>query len=213
MSVLIDIMGSIVVGAILVLVCMTAMERALKRFVNHNADGIVQNNLINTTEIIQEDLWKMGFLVPEGDQDSIIQIAQSDHIKYLTFLDNADTLADTIEYQIAAFDTIAFIDTSIVFFGVNRSVINTSTGTNTAQIGSIINEDVFRFFNQIGDSVSLLQEIRMVEVTLIASNPNIYLSNEVLVAQDPVERMDALNDLLRESYWRQTRVISRNLRR
>lgn len=213
MATVLDILGSIVIGSILVLISIRAMDNALRRFVNHNADAIVQSSLIGTTEIIQNDLWKMGYMVPEEEQDSIIIIAQMDHLKYLTFLDNNDTLADTIEYEITAFDTIDFIDTSLTFFGIERTIINTQSGTNAGQIGTITNNDVFQFFNQIGGSVVLNQEIKMVEVTLIATNPQIYLSEEVLLAQGPVERMVELRKLLKEAYWRQTRVISKNLRR
>ena len=213
MTVIIDYLGGMVIGGILLVIAMSAMDSAMKRFVNHNADAIVQSNLVATTEIIQEDLWKMGYGVPERQQSQIIQNAQQDQLKYLTYSDSLDTVADTIEYAILPSDTVTFIDTSLTFYEIRRTLKNSQGSSITGQIGTITNNNVFRYFSQSGDSATLNLESKMVEVTLVALNPRIYLSNELLLAVGPVERMIELRKILRESYWRQTRVISKNLRR
>ena len=61
--------------------------------------------------------------------------------------------------------------------------------------------------------IKLVQSIKMVEVTLVAMNPNVYLSDEVIAANNAVDRMVEIQKLITGSYWRQTRVISKNLRR
>lgn len=214
MDTIIDIMGSMIIGSILLLIALSAMDGAVRQFVNHNVDAIVQNELVETTGILQYDLRKMGYGIPENQQADIIQIAQPDRVKYLANLNSpTDEIPDTIEYFIAAFDTVNFIDTSFVLYGINRSVKFSNGISQSGQIGAIANNAVFKYLDQIGDSAEVAQAITMVEVTIVAMNPNIYVNEEVLLAATPEERMTELRKLIRESYWRQTRVVSKNLRR
>jgi len=224
MQTMIDILGAMFIGAMLMLVALKAMDNGLQNFVNHNADAIVQSELATTSQILQNDLRKMGYGVPESQQGSILQIAQPTHLKYLSHLNhdidylnpggsNIDNVIDTIDYNITPFDTVTFIDTSIVLFGVNRTIKVSGSSALSSVIGTTTEDTVFRYLNQAGIEVSMAQATKMVEVTLIAVNPNIYVSDEVLAADNPQDRMVELRRLLRESFWRQTRVISRNLRR
>jgi hypothetical protein len=212
MQSMIDILGAMMIGSILLLMAMSSLDAGLQRFVNHNADAIVQNELAGLSEIIQEDLRKMGYGIPEAESGDIIQIAQANRLKFLSRV-NSDAVADTIEYLISALDTITFIDTSIVLYGITRTVTIASGSTNSGHVGTISIPTIFRYLNQVGVEVVLITATRMVEVTLVSLNPNIYLSDEVFIASSPAERMVELRKLLRESYWRQTRVISKNLRR
>ncbi|MDP8209117.1 MAG: hypothetical protein P9L92_20810 [Candidatus Electryonea clarkiae] len=226
MATMLDILGSMIIGSMLLLIAITAMDNAVQQFVNHNADAIVQNEMVSLTEIIQHDLRKMGFGIPEAEQNSILQIGQPDHLKFLANLNinsdyyaaqhgniHIDAIPDTIEYSIAAFDTIDFIDTSIVLYSVIRTVKVTQESPSSGHIGSISNDEVFSYLDQLGNETGVLQATKMVEVTLIAMNPDIYVNDEVLLALTPVERMNELRKLIRQSFWRQTRVISKNLRR
>ncbi len=223
---MIDILGGMVIGGILLIVAISAMDNAVEQFVNHNADAIVQNELTGLTQIIQHDLRKMGYGIPENQQNTILRIGQPTHLKYLTNLNmerdyfadqhgnlHIDVIPDTIEYQIAVFDTVNFIDTSIVLYSVTRTVKVTQENPSVSYIGTIVNNSVFRYLDQIGNPTGVLPATKMIEVTLVAMNPNIYINNDVLLALGPVERMRELRKLIRESYWRQTRVISKNLRR
>ena len=226
MSSMIDIIGGIMIGSILLLVSMTAMDNALQQFVNHNADAIVQNELASLSDIIQDDLRKMGYGIPEALQTQIINVADSSRLVFISNLNldrdyyesvhgnlHIDAIPDTVEFVVTAFDTITFIDTSIVLFNINRTVKVSQEATVSGSIGTISNNNVFRYLDQVGQEVTYQPATVMVEVTLIALNPNIYISDEVIAADNPVDRMRELRKLLRESYWRQTRVISKNLRR
>lgn len=226
MSTMIDILGGMIIGSILLLVAMTAMDNGVRQFVNHNADAIVQNELAGLSDVIQNDLRKMGYGIPESMQHQIVQTADSDHLVFITNLNldrdyyesvhgnlHTDAIPDTIEFSVAPFDTITFFDTSLVLYGINRRVVVSQEATATGQIGTISNDNVFRYLDQVGRPVSYMPATVMVEVTLVALNPNVYISDEVIQADNPVDRMRELRKLLRESYWRQTRVISKNLRR
>jgi hypothetical protein len=85
-------------------------------------------------------------------------------------------------------------------------------------IGVIGNRNLFRYLDQIGDEVAFIPATRMVEVTLTAFNPRIFISRDWIDSKihnisDEEFRKRELRRLLRASYWRQTRLISRNLRR
>jgi len=213
MATILDILAGMMVGGMLILMAGRAMDNAMQRFVNNNADAMVQDELASTTEVIQNDLWKMGYGIPEANQTTIIQIAQPNQLKYLTYFNNNDGIPDTIEYTLSVMDTTDFIDTVIVLFSLNRSAKDSQGSTTSGMIGTISNTNIFRYFDQIGNPAGILLAIKMVEVTLVAKNPHIYLSDEVILAASPQERMTELRKLIAESYWRQTRVISKNLRR
>lgn len=222
MQSIIDILGAMFIGGILILVAMTALDGGLQAFVNNNADAIVQNELADLSRTMQFDLRKMGYGIPEAQSSTILQIAQSDHLKYLTNLNltepyngvgGIDSTPDTIEYQVVPFQSYNFIDTSIAVFGLNRTVKVVGHATETLQVGTITNTDVFRYLNQAGVPVAYTPATKMVEVTFVSLNPQIYLNQEVLLATNPVDRMKELRKLVKESFWRQTRVVSKNLRR
>jgi len=210
---LLDIISAILIGSILLLVSIKAMDAGLQYFVNHNADAIVQDELISLTQILQDDLRKMGYGIPEADQSTIIQNAQSDNIKFLALLNSADAVPDTVEYSISTSDTVAIIDTSIVTFRLNRNVKITGDSTVSGDVGIITNNAVFTYLDQSGTETAVTQSIKMVEVTLVAINPSIYVSSDVLAADNAEDRMVEIRKLMQESFWRQTRVISKNLRR
>jgi hypothetical protein len=213
MSAILDIIGAMIIGGVLMLVTNNAIDNGIREFVNHNADALVQSDLSTTTQILQSDLRKVGFGISEALQASIIQTAETSHLKYLRRQDQGSPEVDTVEFIITAVDTARFIDTSIVFYGIDRIVRRSGEDPVTTRLGNITNSNVFRYLDQAGRQTYTRQAVRMVEVTLISLNPDIYLDNATLQAPNPLIRMRELKKLLRESYWRQTRVISRNLRR
>jgi len=222
MQTLIDIAGAMFIGGILLIVAMTAMDNGLQSFVSNNADAIVQNELVELSRIMQFDLRKMGYGISESASTSIIQTAESGHLKFLSNLNllepyggsgGTDEIADTVEYQVVPFDTMNFIDTSIVTYSLYRTVKVVGVTTEANHVGTITNTDVFRYLDQAGNEVSYVPSTKMVEVTFVAMNPDIYLNDEVLLASAPQERMRELRKLIKESFWRQTRVVSKNLRR
>lgn len=222
MQALIDIVGAIFVGAFLLLIAMTAMNTGLQTFVSFNADAIVQNELADLARIIQEDLRKMGYGIPPSQQSNILQIAQGDELKFIANLNmdstypgyaGIDSTPDTIHYTVAVHETITILDTSIVLYGVTRKIHLAGKSAQSIQIGTIANSDVFQYFNQVGQPVGTPLAARMVEVTIIALSPDIYMSDELIVAEDAEDQIAEINSLIRQSFWRQTRVISKNLRR
>jgi len=223
---MLDILTASIIGAVLLLVGIKAMDNAVQHFVNHNADAISQNKLSDLNQIIQADLRKMGYGIHEAEVGTIIQTAQPTHLVFLSNLNldfdyyihihgnqHLDNIPDTIEYIIAPFDTVVFIDTSLVLYQISRTVKVTQESIVSGVVGIIANNTVFRYLDQGGEPAPIQSATRMVEVTLVTMNPEIYRSSELLEAGNPGERMNILRRLIQASYWRQTRVISKNLRR
>jgi len=213
MSALLDIIAAGIIGAVLMLMVLTATDNAVQTFVNNNIDAITQLNLSTTTAIIQNDLRRVGYGIPESQQGNILQIAETHRVKYLVMLNSADSIPDTISYTIFTLDTLPILDTFIVRFGVRRDVSPSNASSSSTVVGVTSNSTAFRYLNQIGGVTAVRSSIRMVEVTLIEVNPSVYMSREMLVAGTKEERMVEAEKVMKESFWRQTRVISKNLRR
>ncbi len=202
-----------IIGGVLMLVMNKAIDHGAREFVNTNADAIIQSELSTMTLIIQDNLRKVGFGIAEAYQASIIQTIEPNQFAYLTKINPESPVADTVEFFVAPSDTFLFINASLCFSSIIRVTKVYGDEPETTHIGKIINPAVFRYLDQVGRETDAKQAVKMVEVTLIAVNPNIYLDNEVLTAGTALLRKKELKKLLRESYWRQTRVVSRNLRR
>ncbi len=231
MSALLDIAGSAVLGGLLLLIAITAADTATQEFVNYQSDAIVQQNLTQMSRILEYDLRKMGFGVPEAQVNNILQIGRPNRLRFIAQLNlNPDSYApipgvtgfddipDTIEYTITRADTTNFLDTVIVMYDINRRTASSAGVSETIIIGRIGNNNVFRYLDQIGRPTAVLMAARMVEVTLTAFNPRVMLSPEMVRSdlrniRDRQFRKRELRRLLRASYWRQTRLVSKNLRR
>ncbi len=232
MSSILDIIGGSILGGLLLLIAITSSHNSIEAFYNYNSDAIVQQNLTQLSRIIEYDLRKMAFGIPEAQQPNVLQIAQSNHLKFIAQLNldadsfllipgvsHYDNIPDTIEYVITPAEEIDFPDTSVTIYEVRRTIKISTGTTHTSIIGRIGNNDVFRYLNQIGDPVQVISATKMVEVTLTAFNPKVVLSPELVSAdiyqniQDVELRKKEVRRLLRASYWRQTRLVSRNLRR
>ena len=232
MAILIDIIGGLFIGGFLMIIALTATDTATTEFYNYNSDAIVQQNLAQMSNVIQYDLRKMGFGIPEQFKHTIIQVAQPDRIKFLAHLNSSpsckindpnvttiDNVVDSIEYRVIPHDSIDYQDTVIVTYQIRREIFVSPAYTSSIGIGIVGNPGAFRYLNQIGKPVAVMSEVQMVEVTLTAYDPRVVLStdwvdsriNEVGYNEDFRKR--ELRRLLRASYWRQTRLISKNLKR
>jgi len=213
MSSILDILGAMIIGAVLMLTANRSVDYGLREFINHNSDAIVQSNLSAITQILQEDLRKVGFGIPEAYQSTIIQTAQSNRLVFLMNLSGQTNARDTVEYSCVTSDTTWIIDAPVVLHNINRRIRLHGESSSTTTIGAVTNPSIFRYLDQIGNQTSQRLSIRMVEVTLFSANPQVYLDNATIQAANPQERALAIKRLMRESFWRQTRVVSRNLRR
>jgi hypothetical protein len=231
MATLIDIIGGIFVGGFLLLIALSATDTATTEFFNYNSDAIMQQNLAKTSKIIQYDLRKMGYGVPEELESTILNVATGNRLKFLAHLNSdpdarvniaavatIDHIVDTIEYVALPFDSVDYYDTTVTTYRLQRTLRISPNYRHTMTVGVIGNQQVFRYLDQIGNETAFIPGTRIVEVTLTAFDPRIFLSRDWVDSKltDPSNaelRKKELRRLLRASYWRQTRLISRNLSR
>lgn len=230
MASILDYIMATVIGGVILLITIVVTDTTTRDFANYNSDAITQINLANMSSIIEYDLRKMGYGVPEGNR--ILFIARPNHLKFIVDLNrefdyfghvipHRDNIADTIEYIITLAEKIDYGDTSLFIYKITRILKVTGEGVRSTDIGRIGNGQVFRYLDQIGNPVDPGSELvasKMVEVTLTAFNPRVVLSpelvrKEVSGIKDREFRKKELRRLLRTSFWRQTRLVSKNLRR
>lgn len=228
MASLLDIIGGMFIGGMLLIIALTATDNGMQAFYNYNSDAIMQQRITGVSDIIRHDLTKMGYGIPPEDRDSILLVAKANHLRFTAQLNPSptqkiagvgfdDMVADTIEYRIVPSDSMTIADSTLVTYSVIRTMRIPPSINETMEIGRIGNDDVFFYLDQIGNPVVAKEATKMVEVSLSAFDPNIVLSKELVTtggtAADSTWRREELRRMLRNIYWRQTRLVTRNLRR
>lgn len=195
MGSLIDIIGSSVIGGFLLLILFNVFDTTSQYFITHGDDLIVQENLTSLANILEWDLRKMGFAVPEQEL-SIIE-ADSTKLKFRGDI-NADFVIDTVEYYLGPVSDLSHTqnpDDRYLYRKVNGL-------PNTGERVGVVSRFRFDYLNQDGIPVSILKSIKMIRITLKVENAAVYGS-------DP----DPDKEKYRTAIWQQTRLVSRNLRR
>jgi len=231
MSAIMDIISGLVVGGLILVIALTALGTGMQTTVNHSALEIVQLNLAQSHRIMESDLRKAGFGIPRQDQGQVFQVAAPSQVKILAHLNllpgseipvagvsTYDGIPDTLEYSITADETITLGDTTLTLYNINRRLKIASIASDSMMIGKIGNNDVFTYLDQWGRTTAVPAEIRMVEVSLRAFNPQVILSPELVMtgtlsSNDLEARRREVLRLLHGSYSREARIILRNLRR
>lgn len=231
MSAILDIVVGTVVGGLILLMALTASDRTVQDYYNLNSDAIVQQNLTQISRIMEFDLKKMGYGIPEFQRAGIVRVALPGHIKFLAQLNSArqtsvqvagvnvfDQVADTVEYQVVPADSFNFGDTTITMYDVSRRLSIAGLAEEQMSIGRVSNPNVFRYLDQAGRPAAVIPAIDVVEINLAEVNPQVVLSPELVMQrtqniQDREFRLRELRRILRPAFLRQARLISRNLRR
>lgn len=108
-STLIDILGSIVVGGMLLLILFRLNDAAVANSFQYNGEMIVQKNLVEIVGLLEYDFRKIGYCrdwqaIPDPSK-SIIK-ADSTSITFLTDEDS-DGVVDTMTYYLGSIDELA----------------------------------------------------------------------------------------------------------
>ncbi len=99
-STLIDILGSIVIGGMLLMILLRLNDSAVANSFQYNGEMIVQKNLVEIVELLEHDFRKIGYCrnwqaIPDPSK-SIVR-ADSTSITFLTDEDS-DGIVDTMTY-------------------------------------------------------------------------------------------------------------------
>jgi len=193
---LIDIIGAMVIGGILLITLFRIQDSAISSFFFYNSDLILQSDLVSIVSVVERDFKRIGYCEkPEKipDPTKAILSASTNSISFLTDILSSGNI-DTITYILGPKSELASSSNPNDRFLYR--VVN-STPLKSSMLG-IVTEFELIFFNSLRDSISspvaIPGEIESMQLSIKVENQEAYAS----------EYSDA--------YWRQVRLASRNLR-
>jgi len=193
-STLIDILGSIMIGGILLMILLRLNDSAVQNAFQFNSESITQRNLVEIVQLLEHDFRKIGFCKDWNnfpDPTKAIIKADSTSIKFLSDVDS-DKDMDTLSYILSS--------TSVLSQTPNPNDKMLYRQVNSEPLaGSNLGVTQFRltYFDSFGAEIPF--------PILIPSE--IYTMQIDLVVEDIV----AYNQEYNRVFWRQIRLAARNL--
>jgi hypothetical protein len=194
-STILDIIGSMIIGGILLSITMRLNDAATEKTYNNGAELSLQENMATVAQMLETDFRKIGFCADWNkfpDPSKAIVYADVSNIKYLTDLDS-DTNMDSIRYYLGP--------TSELLSTPNpRDRMLYRVANNEAPLTSNLGVTQFRlvYFDALGDTL-----------TPPITTAGLINSIEINLA---VESVAAYDTSYSSAFWRQIRLVARNLR-
>jgi len=201
-SSIIDILGSMLIGGFLLLILLRLNDSAVQNVYVNTGELIVQQNLLETIDLIEYDFKKIGYCKVWAnlpDPSKSILLATKHSIKFLTDIaapptyPGGDGVVDTIYYYVGA--TSALSGTPNPRDMMLYRVVNSETA-KSANLG--VTQFDIKYFNALGDSL-----------TFPISVPSSVYTMQISVT---VENTQAYGEKYSTVFWRQLRLAARNLR-
>ena len=204
MVVILDIIGSMILGGILLLTVIDANQIASENHSLYNGDMLVQEILIGNAQMLEGELRNMGYGVPEN-QRSIV-MADTNRIGFLLDL-GRDGSVDTVTYYVGLPAELTKTMNELDRFLYRK--VNTTAAMKVGVVTLL----KFRYITLNGEQMttpvdtSRLSEAYTVEITMEVQNP-------YAISRDPGQvAAGERNALYSSSLWQQTRLASQNSRR
>ena len=206
-STLLDIIGSTIIGASLLLILFQMNDVATENTYTYASSLTVQQSLVEVVTLIEYDFRKIGYcqtwsMIPDPTQ--AILYADDHDISFLTDVSPTDGVVDTIRYYIGP--TSDLTATSNPRDRILYRIVN-----NAAPAGSNLGVTQFdlKYFNALGDSIStpvaFTGEIQTMQI-------NITVENTEPMTTFYQSETGGLDTLYTSVFWRQIRLVARNLR-
>ena len=192
---ILDILGSIIIGGILMTIAWRLSDAATEKTYNNSGELALQQNLVTVAQIIEWDFRKIGYCADWKklpDPTKAILYADTSSIKFLSDID-ADGTLDSIFYYLGP--TSELSATENPRDRVLYRVVNNET---PAQSNLGVTRFYMVYYDALGDSVHFP-----------VTNYGIIASIEINVV---VENVAAYDQKYSSAYWRQIRMVSRNLK-
>lgn len=193
-STIIDVMGSIVIGGILLMILLRLNDAAVQNSFQYNGEVITQRNLVEVVKLIEFDFRKIGFCKDWNnfpDPTKALLVADSTSIIFLSDVDS-DKDMDTVKYILGP--TSELTDTPNPNDRILYRIIN-----NGPRMGSNLGVTEFRitYFDPFGAVIPF---------------PILYPSEIYTMQIDlTVEDVAAYDQEYNRVFWRQIRLAARNL--
>jgi hypothetical protein len=192
-STIIDVLGSTIMGGLLLIIVLRLNDTSIEKTTNYGGELSLQQNLVTIAQIMEYDLRKMGYCkewTKFPDPTKSIISATKNSISFYADIDDNGKM-DTISYYTGGFLTSTPNPRDIYFY---RKVNNQPP----AAINLGVTQFFLRYFDTLGDT--LTQPI---------TQPSLISSYEINVQ---VERVYAYNENYSTAFWKQIRLLARNLR-
>lgn len=205
MAALIDMVGSIILGAALLVIILNANDNATENHYVYNGNTLVQEMLISTSQFVEGEFRNIGLGVTPGEKT--ILLADTNSIAFLTDLNRDGITIDTISYFLG--DTTELASTQNDKDMYLHRIVN--HGANT-KVG-VVTVFKLRYITRSGEVLPTpvpadrLTEVFVVEVTVEVQNPYAVSRR---AGEDASGQRSALYS---SSIWQQTRLASQNSRR
>jgi len=194
-SVILDILGSTVIGGILMMNLFQINSSAVENNYTGNGELIAQTNLSTTVQVLEIDFRKIGYCA-DWEQIPIptqaIISADSSSIKFLTDVDS-DGIVDTMHYYLGP--TSELLSTPNPRDRFLYRVVNSEVpvGVNLG-----VTQFNLTFFDVLGNPISFP----------IAVPGEIYTMQIDITVED----VSAYDEKYSSAFWRQIRLAAKNLR-
>lgn len=192
-STLIDILGSTVMGGILLILVLRLNDTATEKTTNYHGELSLQQNLVTIAQIMEFDFRKMGYCkewVKFPDPTKSIAEAKANSITFYADI-NDDGAMDTISYYIGGLLTSTPNPRDRYFYRKVNSL-------PPAPINLGITQFFMIYFDSFGDTLHFP-----------ITEPSLINSYEINVL---VETVYAYDENYSSAFWKQIRLLARNLR-
>ncbi|OGU42570.1 MAG: hypothetical protein A2315_06805 [Ignavibacteria bacterium RIFOXYB2_FULL_35_12] len=194
-NVILDIMGSIIIGGILMITLFRISDRATESTYNKTGDLTIQQNIASVVRTLEYDFRKIGYCadwtqIPNPSKSIIF--AKSDGIKFLTDVDR-DGKVDTMYYYTGPVSELIYTanprDRILYRVVNNEKPVKVNLGvTQFDLVYYNVDKEI------IPTPVSVLGEIYTIQISVA------------------VEDIEAYDQKYSQVFWRQIRLVAKNLR-
>ena len=166
MSTVIDLMGSFFIGGLVLLMILTAQSTLVQNAHERTMDLVVQGNMTTLVEILQYDVRKMGFGVP--DSVDAVLAADSTSVTFLADLE-ADGSVDTVVYSVSDASGASGTENPR-----DRLFFRQVNGGTPGGINLCVTEFRLTYRDATGSETTVLTQIRSVEIALTVESVYAY---------------------------------------
>lgn len=201
MQYLLDYIGSIIIGAALLIIIINANEMISETQSVYSGDMLVQEMLVQTVHLVEGEFRNMGLGVAENTRS--ILAADTSSIQFLYDV-NRDKTPDTVRYYVGPVSELPGTQNQL-----DRLLYRKINSGSSQKVG-VVTVFRMRYLTKLGTAlpcpvaVANLGEVHSVEITMEIQNPYAVISSV---------HAEEKNALYSSSLWQQTRLSSQNSRR
>jgi hypothetical protein len=198
-NVLLDIIGSVIIGGMLLLILFRLSDSATENAFNYTGELTSQQNLSTVVQILEHDFRKIGYCadwqkIPDPTK-SILE-ADSNKIKFISDLlpdGHPDGNIDTVTYYLGPASELASTPNPN-----DRLLYRVINGISDGGVNLGVTEFKLIYFDALGDTIPFPIAV-----------PGAITSMEINIA---VENTSGYDNKYSSVFWRQIRLAARNLK-